>query len=219
MGTGMGAGMGMGTGMVMGQDQHHQRSASDSTPDNDPTDLYPPSHHLIPPYLPNSTIPFATTTTPENNPQAIGPFHAPYLPSSPSHPLIAPPGQIVAGMGMGMDQEGVFVRSQSAEFEGRVAVAATGGRAQAGSGRRVTRRNSVDAGTLGGRSSSGSAAEMGMRMGGQEMGGQERGGKSPIKSCLSPANGVGGTKLKKQVSFNRVVRVRRFPSCDASIGQ
>ncbi|GJP69114.1 hypothetical protein CLOP_g25740, partial [Closterium sp. NIES-67] len=36
---------------------------------------------------------------------------------------------------------------------------------------------------------------------------------------LSPANGSGGTKLKKQVSFNRVVRVRRFPSCDASIGR
>ncbi|CAI5463520.1 unnamed protein product [Closterium sp. Yama58-4] len=225
MGTGTGAAMGTGTGMgkgiFPGQEQHHQRSASDSTPESDSTDLYPPSHHLIPPYLPNSTIPFAATTTPEYNPQANAPVYAPYLPSSPSHPLIAPPGQSVAGMGTGMDQaEGVFVRSQSAEFEGRVAVHVTGEGVRAGSGRRVTRRNSVDAGTLGGRASSGSAAEMGMRMGGQEMGGgQERGGRSPIKSCLSPANGSGGTKLKKQVSFNRVVRVRRFPSCDASIGQ
>ncbi|CAI5527348.1 unnamed protein product [Closterium sp. Naga37s-1] len=228
MGSGVGTGMaaGVGTGMFQGLGQGHQRSASDSTPESDSTDLYPPAHNLIPPYLPNSTIPFAATTTPENNPRENAPFHAPYLPSSPSHPLIAPPGQSVAGMGMGMEQtEGVFERSQSADFEGRVAVNVTGERVRAGSGRRVTRRNSVDVGTLGGRSSLGSAAEMGMRMGGmqemggQEMGGQERGSKSPIKSCLSPANGVGGTKLKKQVSFNRVVRVRRFPSCDASIGQ
>ncbi|CAI5514263.1 unnamed protein product [Closterium sp. Naga37s-1] len=205
MGTGMGAGMGMGTGMVMGQDQHHQRSASDSTPDNDPTDLYPPSHHLIPPYLPNSTIPFATTTTPENNPQAIGPFNAPYLPSSPSHPLIAPPGQIVAGMGMGMDQEGVFVRSQSAEFEGRVAVATTGGRAQAGSGRRVTRRNSVDAGTLGGRSSSALVNEDEMRHEVVSVPAWE------ARLLMAHRHEMGSTKLKKQVSFNLVVRVRSFP--------
>ncbi|CAI5966872.1 unnamed protein product [Closterium sp. NIES-65] len=200
-------------GMGTGHDhQQHHRSAADSTPESDTTDLYPPAHNLIPPYLPNSTIPFGATTTPENNPPANDPFHATYPPSSPSHPLIAPPGQIVAGMGMGMEQiEGVFEWSQSADFEGRVAVNVTGERVRA---RRVTRRNSVDAGMLGGRASSGSAAELGMRMGGQE-----RGSKSPIKSCLSPANGVGGTKLKKQVSFNRVVRVRRFPSCDASIGQ
>ncbi|GJP55078.1 hypothetical protein CLOM_g14063 [Closterium sp. NIES-68] len=45
--------------------------------------------------------------------------------------------------------------------------------------------------------------------------------RSPVKSCLVLADaGVAGGRgrLKKQVSFSRVVHVRRFQSCDASIG-
>ncbi|CAI5464123.1 unnamed protein product [Closterium sp. Yama58-4] len=46
--------------------------------------------------------------------------------------------------------------------------------------------------------------------------------KSPVKSCLLLADasgsggGLGGSgRLKKQVSFNKVVRIRRFQSCEA----
>ncbi|CAI7785781.1 unnamed protein product [Closterium sp. NIES-53] len=211
LGTGVGTGieMGMVTGMVRGQDQRHQRSVSELTPNSSPTDLYPPSHHLIPPNIPNTATPGATAiATQRNNPQARGMLHTASPSFSPFHHLIPSPEE--SKVGTGTDQTlRAFTRSQSADcVEGSTALEETSVRVQAGNGRRFMRRNSVDGGSFGG--------PLGARMGYAAMAAHGRGARSPIKSCISPANVSGGAKLRKQVSFNKVVQVRRFTSCDAS---
>ncbi|CAI5527347.1 unnamed protein product [Closterium sp. Naga37s-1] len=147
-------------------------------------------------------------TNRRNNPQARGTLHTPSPPFSPFHPLIASPEESVAGTGTNQTLR-AFTRSQSADcVEGSTALEETGVRVQAGNERRFVRRNSVDGGSFGG--------PLGARMGYAALASHGRGARSPIKSCISPANGSGGAKLRKQVSFNKVVQVRRFTSCDAS---
>ncbi|CAI5977649.1 unnamed protein product [Closterium sp. NIES-64] len=147
-------------------------------------------------------------TNRRNDPQARGVLHTASPSFSPFHPLIASPEESEAGTGTNQTLR-AFTRSQSADcVEGSTALEETGVRVQAGNGRRFMRRNSVDGGSFRG--------PLGARMGYAAMAAHGRGARSPIKSCLSPANGTGGAKLRKQVSFNKVVQVRRFMSCNSS---
>ncbi|CAI5989790.1 unnamed protein product [Closterium sp. NIES-64] len=140
-------------------------------------------------------------TNRRNDPQARGVLHTASPSFSPFHPLIASPEESEAGTGTNQTLR-AFTRSQSADcVEGSTALEETGVRVQAGNGRRFMRRNSVDGGSFRG--------PLGARMGYAAMAAHGRGARSPIKSCLSPANWTGGAKLRKQVSFNKVVQVRR----------
>ncbi|CAI7809851.1 unnamed protein product [Closterium sp. NIES-54] len=118
----------------------------------------------------------------------------------------------ISGMGMGTGMGGGTGLGTGVgtgiEMGMVTALEETSVRVQAGNGRRFMRRNSVDGGSFGG--------PLGARMGYAAMAAHGRGARSPIKSCISPANVSGGAKLRKQVSFNKVVQVRRFTSCDAS---
>ncbi|CAI5514266.1 unnamed protein product [Closterium sp. Naga37s-1] len=146
--------------------------------------------------------------TQRNNPQARGMLHTASPSFSPFHHLIPSPEESKVGTGTNQTLR-AFTRSQSADcVEGSTALEETRVRVQAGNGRRFMRRNSVDGGSFGG--------PLGARMGYAAMAAHGRGARSPIKSCISPANGSGGAKLRKQVSFNKVVQVRRFTSCDTS---
>ncbi|CAI5941208.1 unnamed protein product [Closterium sp. NIES-65] len=137
-------------------------------------------------------------TNRRNDPQARGVLHTASPSFSPFHPLIASPEESEAGTGTNQTLR-AFTRSQSADcVEGSTALEETGVRVQAGNGRRFMRRNSVDGGSFRG--------PLGARMGYAAMAAHGRGARSPIKSCLSPANWTGGAKLRKQVSFNKVVQ-------------
>ncbi|GJP29026.1 hypothetical protein CLOM_g31 [Closterium sp. NIES-68] len=146
----------------------------------------------------------------------------PFLPPSPGSrkALVAvaggkhtPLGQSGQGAEQISQSSRRFMRSQSADLEGteggdsrRHSLDALGG------GKRGhSRAPSIGAGTAQELRSLGVNVEEGSPWGPHLL-------RSPRKSCLSVGTGAGENKLKKQVPFDRMVRVRRFASFEDLAG-